>query len=92
LGNHHQHETNKHKYQILYLGQSNTGYKSELEEEWLERIPTERGLRVLVGSRLSRSQQCVLAAKGANCILGAPNSMARQSREDYSALFRTGAA
>ncbi|KAK4824906.1 hypothetical protein QYF61_021421 [Mycteria americana] len=47
----------KSKCQILHLGWSNAGHKYKLGEEWLESSPAERGLGVLVGSRLSRSQQ-----------------------------------
>ena len=61
---------NKSKYWILHLGWSNTRHKYKLGEECLESRPAERALGVLVNSRLDMSQQCVPAAKRANCILG----------------------
>ena len=48
----------------------NVGHKYKLGEERLERSPAERDLGVLLDSRLNVSQQCALAAKRANCILG----------------------
>jgi len=54
--------------QILHLEWSNARHK--MEEEWLEISPAERDLRVLVNSRLIMSQQCTLADKRANHILG----------------------
>jgi len=54
---------------ILHLGQSSTRHKYKVGEEWLQNNPAERDLEVVVGSRFNMSQQCALAAKGANHIL-----------------------
>jgi len=72
---------NKSKCQILHLGQSNTGYKYKLREDWLESSPTERDLVVVVGSRLNTNQQCALTAKRANGILGCKHSITSQSKK-----------
>ncbi|KAK4811169.1 hypothetical protein QYF61_019800 [Mycteria americana] len=79
---------NKAKCQILHLGQSNARHKYKLEEEWLGSSPAERDLGVLVNSRLNRSQQCALAAKRANCILGCiKHSITSQSKEVIIPLY-----
>ena len=80
------------KCQNLHLGWSNDGHKYKLGEEWLESSPAERDLGVLVDSRISVSQQCVLAAKRANHILGCiKHSITSLSKEEillYSVLLR----
>ncbi|KAK4807073.1 hypothetical protein QYF61_018414 [Mycteria americana] len=87
-------ESMKSKCQILHLGQSNARHKYKLGEEWLEISPAERDLGVLVDSRLNmRSQQCALAAKRANRILGCiKHSITSQSKRViillYSALVQ----
>jgi len=55
-------------------GWSDTRHKYKLGEEWLESSPVGRGLGVLVGSRLHRSQQGALATQRANPIWGASNT------------------
>ena len=79
---------NKSKCHILHLERSNTGNKYKLGEEWLESSPAERHLGVLVNSRLNMSQQCALAAKRANRILGCiKHSITSQSKEVIILLY-----
>jgi len=76
------------KCQIVHLGRSNTGHKYKLGQEWLESSPAERNLGVLVDSRLNLSQQCALAAKRANHILGCiKHSIASWSRGAITLLY-----
>ena len=84
---------NKGKCRVLHLGRNNLMHQYRLGVDLLERSSAETDVSVLVDDRLTMSQQCALAAKKANGILGCiKKSVASKSREDllplYSALVR----
>ena len=77
----------------MHLGRGNPGYTYRLGNETLESSPAEKDLGVVVDSKLNMSQQCALASRRTNCILGCiKHNIVSRSREGivplYSALMR----
>ena len=81
----------KTKCGILYMGWDVSGHRYKLGEECLEMSPAEQDLGLLVGSRLTVSQQCAWAAKRAICILGISDT-AQPGQGDFPAVLSIGVA
>ena len=53
--------------------------QQQLGEQWLGSSPVETDLRLLAGSRLEKSQQCAVAAKRTNRMLGCIKQASRKT-------------
>ena len=81
-------KSNKEKGKVLDLRKNNSMHQYTLGVTELESSLAEKELGVLVDTKLNMSQQRILAAKKANCILGCIRQcIAHRSREVILRLY-----
>ena len=79
---------NREKSKVLYLGNRNTTHKYKMGDTWLDNSICERDLGVLVDNKFNMSQQCDMAAKKANAMLGGiARSVESRTREVIIPLY-----
>ena len=84
-------KVDRNKCKVLHLGKRNQLHNYKMEDTWLSNTTSEKDLGIVVDHNMS--QQCYVAAKKANAILGCINrNIVSKSHEvlfsHYSALVR----
>lgn len=75
----------KDNYAVMHLGLGNSKRENRLGSKWTASIPKEKNLGLLVDEKMNLSQQCVLVAQKAKCILGCiKRRMTSRARQEIS--------
>ncbi|KAF7235973.1 hypothetical protein EYD10_17232 [Varanus komodoensis] len=82
----------RYKCQVLHLGKRNQIHRYKMGNTWRNYTASEKELGIVVDHKLSRSQQCDVAAKRANAILGcmsrSATSKSHELKKDADKLER----